>query len=132
LSLCTIPTLLYSQNLNAIAELNLGIAAYDKAEYSDAIDHLERTAVLDPNAVGGHLDLAEAYDHAYGDGEECELNCDTNEHRRLRAIEEFNKVLELDPSNPEALKALAWRYHRSAKFEEADRYYRKITRNRSE
>ena len=38
LSLCTIPTLLYSQNLNATNELQLGIAAYDKARYDEAIE----------------------------------------------------------------------------------------------
>jgi tetratricopeptide (TPR) repeat protein len=123
LSLCITPTLLYSQNLNATAELNLGIAAYDGAKYSDAIDHLERAVALDPNAVSGHLYLAKAYDNAYG--EECDWDCDANELRRMRAIEEFNKVLELDPSNTEALKTLAWRYHRSAKSEEAVPYYRR-------
>ena len=40
-------------------------------------------------------------------------------------MQEFEKVLESDPSNTEALKTLAWRYYRSEKSEEADRYYRR-------
>ena len=40
-------------------------------------------------------------------------------------MQEFEKVLEFDPSNTEALKVLGWRYSRKAKFDEADRYYRR-------
>ena len=104
---------LSGQNFNANSELSLGIAAYEKAKYRDAIDHFERAVTLDPRTVTGHFYLAEAYDNAYS--EECDWDCDANERRRLRAIEEFKKVLELDPSNTEALKTLAWRYYRSAK-----------------
>jgi tetratricopeptide (TPR) repeat protein len=104
--------------------LQLGIAAYENTNYGNAIDHLERAVTLDPKSLIGHLYLADAYENTYS--EECDWDCDTNEHRRVRAIEEYRKVLELDPSNTEALKALAWRYDRDAKFDEAERYYQKI------
>jgi tetratricopeptide (TPR) repeat protein len=32
----------------------------------------------------------------------------------------------MDPLNTEAMKALAWRYYREAKLDEADRFYRKV------
>jgi tetratricopeptide (TPR) repeat protein len=113
-----------AQNSNADSELTLGIAAYGKAKYSDAIEHLERAVTLNPKAVTGHFYLAESYDSAYS--EECDWNCDANEGRRVRAIEEYNKVLELEPANTEAMKALAWRYFRSVQPDEADRFYRKV------
>ena len=107
----------------------LGVAAhalpqYEKAKYADAIDHLERVVTLRPKSVTGHFYLGESYNSAYS--EECDWNCDENEHRRVRAIEEYNKVLELEPSNTEAMKALGWRYYRSANFDEADRVYRRV------
>jgi hypothetical protein len=40
-----------AQNFNADSELELGIAAYGKAKYSEAIDHLERAVTLNPKAV---------------------------------------------------------------------------------
>jgi tetratricopeptide (TPR) repeat protein len=112
-----------AQKSNADSELELGIAAYGKAKYSDAIDHLERAVTLNPKAVTGHFYLAESYESAYS--EECDWNCDANERRRARALEEYNKVLELEPSNTEAMKALALRYYRAAKYDEADGFYRK-------
>ena len=54
-----------AQNSNADSELKLGIAAYGKAKYSDAIDHLERAVTLNPKAVTGHFYLAESYEGAY-------------------------------------------------------------------
>jgi tetratricopeptide (TPR) repeat protein len=111
------------QNLNANSELSLGVAAYEKAEYHDAIEHLERVVTLSPKSVSGHFYLAKSYDNAYS--EECDRNCDRNEQWRLRAIEEYDRVLELEPSNTEALKALGWRYYRMADFDKADHFYRK-------
>ena len=52
------PTLLFSQNFNATTELQLGIAAYEKSKYWDAIDHLERAVTLDPSAITAHLGSA--------------------------------------------------------------------------
>jgi tetratricopeptide (TPR) repeat protein len=117
-----VPQLL-AQDSNADSELSLGIAAFGKSKYSEAIDHLERAVTLSPKAVTGHFYLAESYDSAYS--EECDWNCEANERRRMRAIEEYNKVLELEPSNTEAMKGLAWRYYRAAKSDEADAFYRK-------
>jgi len=114
---------LLAQDSNANSELSLGIAAYEKAKYSEAIDHLERAITVSPKAVAGHFYLAESYDSAYS--EECDWNCDANERRLVRAIEEYNKVLELEPSNTEAMKGLAWRYYRAVKSNEADGFYRR-------
>lgn len=116
---------LNSQNLNASAELKLGIAAYQKARYEDAIEHLERAVTLDPAGKDGHLYLARAYDEAYVESPECGPGgCTANDHIGVRAREEFERVLEIDPSSTEALNGLAWRYYRGAQYEKAEQYYR--------
>jgi len=126
LSFCFIPPLLHSQNLNATSELQLGIAAYDKAKYKDATHHLECAIALDPESREAHLYLARTYDVRYVESPECgEEACAANDRLGLRAMQEFEKVLEFDPSNTEALNTLGWRHYRSAKSEEADRYYRR-------
>jgi len=118
-----VPQLL-AQISNADSELSLGIAAYEKGKNNEAIEHLERVVALMPNSVTGHFYLAESYDSDTA-SEECDWNCDEKERRILRAIQEYNKVLELEPTSTEAMKALAWRYHRRAKPDEADRFYRR-------
>src|SRR5215475_16034326 len=42
---------LLAQNLNADSELSLGIEAYKKAKYNEAIDHLERHVTLRPESM---------------------------------------------------------------------------------
>jgi tetratricopeptide (TPR) repeat protein len=122
LTVCFMAPLLQSQNFNADSELNSGIAAYENGKYDDAIEHLERAVTLNPKSLPAHLYLAQTYDNAYS--EECDWECDKNEQRSVRAIEEFNKVLELDPSNTEALKRLAYRYTQKLNFDHAERYFR--------
>jgi tetratricopeptide (TPR) repeat protein len=113
--------LIRAQKLRVTTELTQGIAAFDRAKYGEAILYLERAVTLDPVSVTGHFYLAEAYDKAYS--EACVWNCVANERRHERAIEEFKRALELEPSLIEAIKAIAWRSERP---EDADRYYRKV------
>jgi len=101
----------------------MGISAFDHAKYGEAILHLERVVTRDPSSITGHFYLAEAYDKTYS--EDCARNCAANERRHRRAIEEYNRTFELDPSLIGALKAIAWRYDRGANGDEAERYYRK-------
>ncbi len=125
LSLCGIPSLLYSQSLNATNEMNLGIAAYDSGKYHEAIEHLTRAVTLEPKMETGHLYLGRTYDNLSADSPECdEEDCAANERLKQNAMHEFRVVLELNPSNTEALKHLAHRYLRSAKRDEAEAYYR--------
>ncbi len=120
---CLLAPLLVGQNLNVKSELALGIVAFNRAQFGDAILHLQRVVTADPNSVTGHFYLAEAYDKMYS--EACERNCVANERRRQRSIEEFNRALELEPSLIEAMKAIARRCDRSANADEADHYYRR-------
>ena len=123
LALC-LGSQLVGQNLDIASELSLGIAAFDHAKYGEAILHLQRVVTVDPQSATGHFYLAEAYDKVYS--ENCERNCVANERRRQRALEEFQRAYELNPSITESLKAIAWRYDRINRRDEADRYYRKV------
>ena len=131
--LCTVAILFclsdphsFSQTSDPQTELQLGIAAYEKAAYKEAVDHLKRAVLLDPSLTIAHLYLANTYSDLYCTT--CEFDSDagdTNEQRRVLVLEEYNKVLELDSSNTKALNSMANLHYRSAKFDEAERYYRK-------
>lgn len=98
---CLAASPLQFQTTDAKAELNLGIAAYEKASYKEAIEHLEHVISLDPEAVTGHLYLAMAYDEMFVPTAE---PGDENGHWSGLAIQEYKKVLELDPSHKDASK----------------------------
>src|SRR5215470_819180 len=110
-------------NLDIVTEIKAGIVAYDQAKYGEAVQQLERVVRADPQSATAHFYLAEAYDRLYS--RQCRSNCVANERRRQRAMEEFQRALELEPSMISAMKAIAWSNHGSANFDEADHYYRK-------
>src|SRR5690348_1600026 len=115
----------FGQNPDPQVELRLGVTAYDKAAYKDAVKHLKLAVSLDPSSVVVHLRLADAYNELYC--ENCEISSASdarvNNNWRLLAIGEYSRALELDPSNTEALNSLARRSYIQANFDEAGRYY---------
>jgi tetratricopeptide (TPR) repeat protein len=113
---------LHSQTQDAKAELNLGIVAYQRAAYVEAIQHLERAVSLDPRTTDGHFYLAMTYDEMFVPTAE---PGDENGHWSGLAIQEYKKVLELDPSHKDASKYLAHIFFELARYGEAERYYRK-------
>jgi Tfp pilus assembly protein PilF len=118
--LCTVAILFclsdphsFSQTSDPQTELQLGIAAYEKAAYKEAVDHLKRAVLLDPSLTIAHLYLANTYSDLYCTT--CEFDSDagdTNEQRRVLVLEEYNKVLELDSSNTKALNSMANLHYR--------------------
>ena len=111
----------HSQTPDAKNELNLGVAAYEKGAYSQAIQLLEHAVSLDPSATIGHFYLASAYDMMCIP-DSCEPHWSTS------AIQEYNKVLELDPNHKDALKSMAYLLYRVLRFDEAERFYRKAAK----
>src|SRR5690242_11585806 len=79
------------QTLDAEAELKLGIAAYEKASYEEAIGHLERTISLQPNDINGQYYLALANSGM------CTLHTWCDNRWSEAAMGEYYRVLELDP-----------------------------------
>jgi tetratricopeptide (TPR) repeat protein len=119
---CLVVSSLYSQTPDAKAELNLGIAFYEKGAYPEAVRHLERAVSLDPGVTIGHFYLASAYDWMCASPNPCDP------HWSGGAIQEYSRVLELDPFHKEALKNLAHLFYRLARPEEAEGLYRKAAK----
>jgi len=127
LAFATAPSL-RPQTPDAKAELDLGIAAYERGLDGDAIQHLRRAVSLEPTSVSGHYYLALVHNlrclplSSFCDAESAKW-----------AIEEYTKVLELDPTHAEALKGkgrLLYRLqlsdnHTLQRLDDAERLYRK-------
>jgi tetratricopeptide (TPR) repeat protein len=110
---------------SASAELDLGVAAYKQGRHEEAIPHFQRAIALDSNRVVPHLYLGTAYAQKYIPGEDTP---DNNEIARL-AIEEFEKVLTLDPTREQetsTLKSLASLYFNMKQLDKAKEFYRKV------
>lgn len=89
-----------------------GLDAYKAAQYDEAIDDFKQAVAGDPKSVEAHLYLATALIAAAKD-----------------ARPEFATVLELDPSNTQALTWLASLAFQAGDFGEARIRYAQILRN---
>lgn len=89
--------------LQARDHLNKGIQAYRSAKYSEAAEHFKQAMALDPQWLTPRIYLATAYISQWIPGAE------SPENREIaaKARDEFLKVLESDPKEPNALGYLA-------------------------
>jgi len=114
--------------LSARDELNLGVEAYRQARFEAAIEHFKNATSLDPGLVVGHLYLATAF------AQQCIPGADTaeNVHMGEQAIEEYKRVLDLDPSSPSAsnaVKGIASLYFNMKKFDDSKQYHKRAIEN---
>jgi len=102
-------------------ELNQGASDYRAARYADATKHFENAVRLAPSSNVAHLFLATAYAQQYLPG------ADTPENLELatKAIAEYSVVLELNPSDINSVRGIAYLYLMQKKFDEAARYYQR-------
>jgi tetratricopeptide (TPR) repeat protein len=107
--------------LKARDQLNKGVQSYKNAKYEDAIAHFQRAVALDPKLLNARLYLATAYAQQYIPG------ADTPENNRMgqQAIEEYKKVLQMDPKNTNSVKGIASLYFNMKKFDQAKEYHEK-------
>jgi tetratricopeptide (TPR) repeat protein len=107
--------------LKARDQLNKGVQSYKNAKYEDAIAHFQRAVALDPKLLNARLYLATAYAQQYIPGAE------TPENNRMgqQAIEEYKKVLQMDPKNINSVKGIASLYFNMKKFDQAKEYHDK-------
>jgi tetratricopeptide (TPR) repeat protein len=112
-----------AQSASDNPELQLGVEAYKQARYEEAILHFEKAALRNPSDVKPHLYLATAYAQQYIPGDETPENVQIRE----RALGHYKKVLEIDPSNLDSVKGIAYLYLQMKKFDEAKDYYRLAT-----
>ncbi|HSP69188.1 MAG TPA: tetratricopeptide repeat protein [Bryobacteraceae bacterium] len=83
--------------------LNQGIASFRNAKYSDAVEHFEQAIKLDPQWSTPRLYLATSYMVQWIPGAESPENLEF----ARKAKEEFQKVLDKDANDKNALASLA-------------------------
>ena len=98
------------EKLRARDNLNQGVNAFKNAKFADAVNHFKMAVELDPSLSSARLYLATAYRSQYIPGAESDENRDFAK----RAMEEFTKVYEQEPTNKLALQSIA-----SLHFDEA-------------
>lgn len=112
-----------SQLGSANAELRLGVQSYKEGKFDEAIEHFQRAVVADPSSTKARLYLATTYAQQYIPG----ADTPENVQRAERAIDEYKAVLNLDSSNMNAMKGVAYLNLMMKKFDTAEEYYRKAT-----
>jgi len=107
--------------LKARDQLNKGVQAYKNAKYELAIEHFKNAVALDPRLLNARLYLATAYAQQYIPG------ADTPENNQMgqQAIDEYKRVLEMDPKNTNSVKGIASLYFNMKKFDQAKEYHEK-------
>jgi tetratricopeptide (TPR) repeat protein len=111
--------------LRARDQLNKGVEAYKSAHYEEAIDHFNKSVALDPSLGVARLYLATAYRGQFVPGVDSPDNTRTAD----QAIDQFQKVLESNPSKANrirALKGIASLYLDLKKLDKAKDYQRKV------
>ncbi|HEY1800842.1 MAG TPA: tetratricopeptide repeat protein [Terriglobales bacterium] len=109
----------FSQSMDEWSELDAGIQAYKNARYNEAIKHFSNVVSLNDSSVLGHLYLATAEAQVYIPGGDSP----NSDHYALSAINEYKKVLELNPKSADSAKGAAYLYLQMHKFDEAKQYY---------
>lgn len=106
----------------ARTELQLGVDAYKETKYSEAIQHFQLALTADPDFHTARLYLATTL------AQECVPGVKTAENDMYcnGSISQFRQVLEHDPMDLAALKAIASLYFNLQRLDEAKEYQRKV------
>lgn len=114
-------SILFSAQTSSKNELDLGLRAYKRARFEEAIQHFQRATALQPDNVVAHLYLANAYGAQYIPG----VDTPANVHLGEAAISEYQAVLLIDPQSLDAIKGVAGLNLQMKKFEDAKTFYHK-------
>jgi tetratricopeptide (TPR) repeat protein len=104
--------------LKARDHLNKGVQAYRNAQFQPAIMHFRQAVSLDPSLLNARLYLATAYAAQYVPGGDSPDNKQVAED----AIQAFQDVLRIDPTNTTAMSFIAQIYYGMKKFDVAKDY----------
>jgi hypothetical protein len=107
--------------LQARDQLNKGVQSYKNARYEEAIEHFKNAVNLDPSLLNARIYLATAYAQQYVPGAEGA----ENGRFAQQAIDEYKKVLTVDPVNINSVKGIAYLYLQQKQFDSAKQYYNK-------
>jgi tetratricopeptide (TPR) repeat protein len=109
--------------LKARDNLNKGIKAFKEGHFERAVEFFKNASELDPELTNAELYLATAYAQQFIPGAPSE----ENQKFADNAIATFEKVLEKDPKNTNAVAGIAGLYQSQLKFQNARDYYKKHT-----
>jgi tetratricopeptide (TPR) repeat protein len=107
----------------AASEVTLGVNAYKAAQYAKAAEHLEAATQVDPSCANAWLYLGNAYMQQYVPGAESPENQAFAE----KAREQYQKVLDQQPENQQAIESIASLYFNRKKLDDAQVWYEKLT-----
>ncbi len=114
-------TLMGCSKLEARDQLNKGVEAYKNAKFEEAIDHFQHAERLDPSLTMAPLYLATAYAQ--------QVVPDANTPENLKnaqfAVTAYQKVLDKDPRDLNALKGTAAVYLNTGKLNDAKQWQQK-------
>ena len=98
---CTLVNKIRAKN-----ELNLSAVAYKQGHFDEAEAHAKRALYLDPDNPTAPIFIARVIHQQYKPG----VDSPDNIARAREAIEAYQRILEKDPSNDEAYKAISVLY----------------------
>lgn len=104
--------------LKARDQLNKGVVAYRNAQFAVAIEHFQRAVSFDPTLLNARLYLATAYTMEYVPGGDTPDNMKTGQ----QAIGAFEQVLQIDPTNSNALGSIGQIYYEMKDYDKAKQY----------
>jgi tetratricopeptide (TPR) repeat protein len=111
-----------AQGLSARDNLNLGVQAFKATRYSEAVEYFKKAVELDPEFPTARLYLATAYMSQYIPG------ADSPENKAFAqsALEQFTKVLDVDPTNLLATQSIANIYFQQRDWDNSEAWNRKV------
>jgi tetratricopeptide (TPR) repeat protein len=112
--------------LRARDQLNKGVEAYKNSHFEEAANHFQKAAELDPVLLNAHMYLAGAFVAQYVPG----ADTPDNVHMAEQAIEQYQKVLDANPSRDQrvtALSGIAGLYYNLNKFDLSKKYYHMVS-----
>lgn len=112
LTLCAVLIVLASgcDKLKSRDQMNQGVQAYRNNHYAEAVKHFKEAVTLDPTNQNAQLYLATSYMIQWVPG----ADSPDNQKNYEMAKQEFQKVLQKDPSNSLALPSMAAMAYNSA------------------
>lgn len=107
--------------LKARNELNKGVQAFTAADYPTAVTRFNNALELDPSLTDAKAYRSYAYMNQFFPGSTDPENLKMAQ----QAIDGFQEVLEVDPSNMLAVSSMASLYFNMKDFDEAEKWHRK-------
>ena len=107
--------------LKARDQMNKGVKAYSSERFEQAVEHFALAVEYDPELLNAQLYLATTYRAQWIPGVQTEANAEFSD----KAIRTFEKVLEKDPVNINAMANIAGIYGGDDEPDQAKHWYRK-------